>query len=714
MTKLGRVVLSAAAVLAAFAASAAGCSPSSDEANGSNPTPTSGSGGATTTSGNGGTGQGGSSGCQPVPGFDPVAKGLPSCCDKTPSHCVAKTDVPAAIADGLAACKSTGDADGLCVPDSMTTKGSDFKAATCTALGKEGRCFSLCIEKIAKDPNVGLLSQDKCESGEVCVPCINPLTSQPTGACEMPPICAGGAGGSGSGGSGAGGSAPTCPHEGPPVVDPTTFGPCGPACAAAHCLPAALVPDEQQGLLAVCPDKNGGQGYCVPDKAIASGGNFIPKTCTSLAKAEGRCLSQCLPMVSDEAAILPRDVCDKDEYCVPCTDPTTGKDTGACTQSCDPGPTKKPVVLTCPYDGPPVIDPKKFPACKPACGGAHCIPDAFVPDAQKDLLASCPGGYCLPDDLTAGAGFAVPDTCKSTAGAEGRCVSTCLPQIAAQKDMLPQSTCAANERCAPCFNPTGVNPKLSTGACDTACDKPKEAPLVLTCPWKGPPVVDPSKLPACAPACGGAHCVPFYAVPAAQQASLSVCPGGYCVPDTVSSTGGNFVPKTCAPLPGFPDAEGRCISSCLKSVADQAASLVQDACDAGELCVPCTDPVTGKDTGACNTAPCDAPAKPAYAFPKCCDYLGSPQATCLPTAKIPADQAKGLQQATCPADFLCVPDEYIPQQGVPIATCTTPGGGACVSKCVPNLPGYLGSGDCPDKNHVCVPCQFAPTTPGCK
>ncbi len=336
-----------------------------------------------------------------------------------------------------------------------------------------------------------------------------------------------------------------------------------------------------------------------------------------------------------------------------------------------------------------------------------------MPDAQEGLLANCPGGFCLPDNLTAGAGFAVPATCASVAGAEGRCVSTCLPSIAGQASVLPQSTCAANERCAPCFNPTAENPKLPTGACDTACDKPTKAPTLLTCPWDGPPVIDPSKLPACSPACGGAHCVPFYAVPEAQQASLAICPGGYCLPDAVIKSAGNLIPKSCAPLPGFPDAEGRCLSSCLKSVADKAADLVKDACEAGELCVPCFDPVTGASTGACSSSACDAPAKPAFVFEKCCPYLGQGQATCLPTSKVPVAQQAGLQKATCQVDFLCVPDEYIPVTGVPIATCTTPGGGACVSKCVPNLPAYLGSGDCPDKNHICVPCQFAPATPGC-
>src|SRR5579859_2802012 len=40
----------------------------------------------------------------------------------------------------------------------------------------------------------------------------------------------------------AGGEAGTCvPHQGPPVLDPTSAMPC-PSCSAAHCIPTALVP----------------------------------------------------------------------------------------------------------------------------------------------------------------------------------------------------------------------------------------------------------------------------------------------------------------------------------------------------------------------------------------------------------------------------------------------------------------------------------------
>ena len=47
------------------------------------------------------------------------------------------------------------------------------------------------------------------------------------------------------------------------------------------------------------------------------------------------------------------------------------------------------------------------------------------------------------------------------AGAEGRCLSTCLPAIASEAELLPQSVCPTGTRCAPCYNPTAADPIVS-------------------------------------------------------------------------------------------------------------------------------------------------------------------------------------------------------------------------------------------------------------
>src|SRR4029079_1095045 len=127
---------------------------------------------------------------------------------------------------------------------------------------------------------------------------------------------------------------------------------------------------------------------------------------------------------------------------------------------------------------------------------------------------SCTGGFCTPDPFIASAGQKPPPRCRSVAGAEGRCLSTCLPDVKDRIDLLPRDSCASTERCVPCFDPTSSEPNAPTGACDIGCDDPNEPPLVLTCPWTGPPVLDPARFPAGDKLCGAAHCLPADIVPA--------------------------------------------------------------------------------------------------------------------------------------------------------------------------------------------------------
>ncbi len=113
------------------------------------------------------------------------------------------------------------------------------------------------------------------------------------------------------------------------------------------------------------------------------------------------------------------------------------------------------------------------------------------------------------------------------------------------------------------------------------------------------------------------------------------------------------------------------------------------------------------------------PHKPPFTFPLCCDYQGQTQGTCVPKSLVPSSEQSELEQDVCPtnaADYLCVPDEYLPDSTTPVATCTAGllGAGACVSKCVDiSLGIVLSQGTCPS-NHDCVPCSLAPAgTPGC-
>jgi hypothetical protein len=425
-----------------------------------------------------------------------------------------------------------------------------------------------------------------------------------------------------------------------------------------------------------------------------------------VAGAEGRCLSTCLPSVAALAEFLPATGCPAGTKCAPCYDPTSSDPTaptGACSLGCD-APKQPPLELSCPWTGTAVIDPARLPACAPACGGAHCLPERFVPADQRDLLAPCPDGFCTPDPLIQTANNYVPPTCTSIAGAEGRCLSECLPDVAGQP-LLPQSTCAPGHRCVPCFDPTSSDPTAATGACSLSCDAPAQPPVVLSCPWDGPAVIDPAKLPACDPLCEGARCLPASYVPGDLADFLRGCTGGFCTPEPFIETAGNFKPPRCAPFSG--QGEGRCLSTCLPIIAGQA-TLERSSCDFDERCAPCVDPLSAVPTGACTVA-CDAPEDPPYTFPSCCSNEGR----CVAVSQIPDGDEGNLQQLSCAGGFLCVPDEQLPG-GMGRACDALIYTGTCLSDCLNlGIGEILFQADCPD-NHTCIPCEFAPAgSPGC-
>lgn len=342
------------------------------------------------------------------------------------------------------------DASAACVPDEVVSKGASIKLKTCKAvLDGEGRCFWA----LAKDiiDNYDILkgaTGAQCDADQVCAPCVNPLDRKSTHVCEL--------------GEGGGGGTPECPAPPPPPVPPPPPPPApGGACPYTGTpVDTSAFPELDCGSNMVCigaalisnPDlvtqlKKCATGVCAPRKSVAAAGNYLPKTCTSIASAEGRCTNVGVPAVNAKKDSLPVADCDADERCVPCFDPTTGTETGACrTVSCDK-PTKPAA---------------KLAAC---CGGkATCIPKASVPAAQAGKLAkdSCTGtaDLCVPNQYVQDPTFQ-PKACKSSLlfiGGAGACVSTCIPGTF----LLKQDGCAAGEACAPCSQvPAGT----------TACNK---------------------------------------------------------------------------------------------------------------------------------------------------------------------------------------------------------------------------------------------------
>jgi hypothetical protein len=355
---------------------------------------------------------------------------LPSCCDG--AHCLAKEKVPGKVRRSLAECPG-----GYCVPDAFLRSGG-AAPATCTAFGKPGACASKCIPEVAK--NVDRLLQDTCGAGDLCAPCINPLTNTVTGICELGKPSTGGC----NDAPAAAGPPPKCPHEGPPVIDPMTLPSCGEG-AGAHCLDAKLVAPAMAGKLAKCPT-----GLCVPDTFIASGGQFIPATCASLGGGEGRCMSEVLPDIGAQRDRLPRSTCGGRELCAPCFSPVDGSDTGACRISCDPGPKKPPYL---------------FPSCCTLAGTprGRCVPSATIDAKERENLEAdvctssadlCVPGENLDDKF-------VPQACSAFSVAylgnyAGVCLSNCLHFSGLSALAVAKGSCDDLHQCVPCKSPTGT------------------------------------------------------------------------------------------------------------------------------------------------------------------------------------------------------------------------------------------------------------------
>ena len=192
-----------------------------------------------------------------------------------------------------------------------------------------------------------------------------------------------------------------------------------------------------------------------------------------------------------------------------------------------------------------------------------------------------------------------PPACNSLGGGEGRCLAPCIPAIAAQASRLPQSTCAANRVCAPCYDPT-ITPATPSGACSINGDAPK----------RRRPTRSRSAARTRGPTRG--TCVPLsVAGSVANGLPQDTCPGPdagadavKCVPDQkvrdqnlqVSELSG------CRLHPRYlrPSSTGR-LRSGLRSTRRSEGFLDRNTCAAGELCAPCEfPPGSGTRTGACD------------------------------------------------------------------------------------------------------------------
>jgi hypothetical protein len=224
-------------------------------------------------------------------------------------------------------------------------------------------------------------------------------------------------------------------------------------------------------------------------------------------------------------------------------------------------------------------------------GGGRCVPNNFIPPSQSGFLAACDdSSTCVPEDFIGASqagGEHIPSPCRSVAGAEGRCMSTCLPMVGSQTS-LPQGTCPDHHLCVPCYEPFSGEP---TSVCNFGCDMPHEEPVTFA---------------ACCGALGS--CIPTALIPGAFRDYLpeDTCTetNTLCVPNKFIADSG-YQPASCDAVRddgegGMEDlGPGACLALCLALESDeQAATLQQDTCDDGEVCVPCE--IGDEPTGACD------------------------------------------------------------------------------------------------------------------
>lgn len=283
------------------------------------------------------------------------------------------------------------------------------------------------------------------------------------------------------------------------------------------------------------------------------------------------------------------------------SDPSTG---GQPTISCG-DQTSSPTGTVTPAAGATSMPiSSELAACTVAnCEGAHCATN-LPSGAPASLFAQCAdSSSCVPDGFLATNYQFALKTCATFDGYEGRCLSTCMPEVSGELTYLPQDACDCTERCAPCYFPWPV----TTGTADTG--------VCTFAPG------DSAKTAAGSNAfeiCGNQRgvCVPTAMVPASLNGSVpkDTCSKAdhVCAPiEAVQDP--TFVLPACKPSnvlfsgapPNMEGQYGVCVPSYL--VADDLPAakpfLKSDGCpNADDLCGPCNNPTSSppnQPTGAC-------------------------------------------------------------------------------------------------------------------
>lgn len=192
----------------------------------------------------------------------------------------------------------------VCVPDELLTAGGN-KLKSCTSIiPSPGGCFTASLVPAIGAMGGGALKQDVCDSGQVCIPCLDPIHGNvPSGFCE--PI---GAHKSSCTGGGAAGT-----DAGTPAPLPT----CCKSKKATNgvCLSESTIPASQRDQAPQDTCSSGDK--CVP-AAFVSGKAVV---CDGGLFGHGVCMDQCfndMMGIAKDLGILSGKGCGSTEICIPC------------------------------------------------------------------------------------------------------------------------------------------------------------------------------------------------------------------------------------------------------------------------------------------------------------------------------------------------------------------------------------------------------------
>lgn len=235
-------------------------------------------------------------------------------CGAGKSHCYDKTKMPAEAAAGLNPCPNAAE---VCVPDEILTAGGGA-LKTCNSIIGKGACLQVTEMLVPPEfkSQLNMLTQDTCEAGMKCTPCVNPMKNN-----EANPLCGPQVGVSETactGGAATGAAATAAAPSGPQELCCTTNGK-----SNGTCLPETAIPAANKG--DVVADTCSAGKMCVPT-ALATG---APVKCTAGPfgmGGAGVCMDQCFnSMLGIAGFVFGNEGCGETETCVPCS---LGKDKG--------------------------------------------------------------------------------------------------------------------------------------------------------------------------------------------------------------------------------------------------------------------------------------------------------------------------------------------------------------------------------------------------